>query len=55
MTPTFRPATRADVPAIAALFELSFVNTFAHLYSAEDLELFLAHAGCNCDPWQFAY
>ena len=50
MTPTFRPATRADVPAIAALFELSFVNTFAHLYSAEDLELFLAQS--SVEGWQ---
>ena len=50
MTPAFRPAERSDVPAIAALFELSFVHTFAHLYRSEDLELFLA--GSTVEAWQ---
>ena len=42
MTPAFRLATRSDLPAIAELFERSFCHTFAHLYSAEDLESFLS-------------
>lgn len=41
MTPTFRPADRTDLPAIAAMFERSFRHTFEHLYSAEDLATFL--------------
>ena len=38
----FRNATAADLPAIAALYERSFCDTFAHLYAPADLELFLA-------------
>lgn len=36
-----RPATSADVHALASLGRESFCATFAHLYSAEDLNLFL--------------
>lgn len=53
MTPTFRPATSSDVPAIAALFERSFVHTFGHLYRDEDLQSFLAD--CTVESWQEEY
>jgi ribosomal protein S18 acetylase RimI-like enzyme len=36
-----RPATAADLSAIDQLFRTSFCDTFAHLYSAEDLAAFL--------------
>ena len=39
---TFRDATAADLPAIDRVFRQSFCDTFAHLYRAEDLGLFLA-------------
>jgi hypothetical protein len=38
----FRDATSADLPAIDRVFRTSFCETFAHLYSAEDLSAFLA-------------
>jgi diamine N-acetyltransferase len=38
---TLRPATEADVPALAALARDSFVAAFGHLYRPEDLALFL--------------
>ena len=38
----FRDAAAADLPAIDRVFRTSFCETFAHLYSAEDLALFLA-------------
>jgi ribosomal protein S18 acetylase RimI-like enzyme len=38
---TFRLATAADLPAIDRLFRQSFCDTFAHLYRAEDLDVFL--------------
>lgn len=37
-----RPATTADVPALAALGRDSFVAAFGHLYSRENLAAFLA-------------
>ena len=37
-----RPATLADVPALARLGADTFVAAFGHLYRAEDLEAFLA-------------
>ncbi len=37
-----RDATAADLPAIDRVFRTSFCETFAHLYSAEDLAAFLA-------------
>lgn len=36
-----RPATSADVPALARLGRESFVAAFGHLYSAENLNAFL--------------
>lgn len=36
-----RDATAADLPAIDSVFRTSFCDTFAHLYSAEDLAAFL--------------
>ena len=38
----FRPAVPDDAPALARLGQDSFVAAFAHLYSAEDLDAFLA-------------
>lgn len=38
----YRPATLADAPALAALGAETFVAAFGDLYSAEDLEAFLA-------------
>lgn len=39
---TLRPATAADVPALAELARASFVAAFGHLYKAEDLAAFIA-------------
>ena len=50
MTPVFRPATRSDMPGVAALFERSFVHTFGHLYRAEDLDTFLAQS--TVEAWE---
>ena len=38
----YRDATPADLPAIDALFRESFIATFGHLYSPENLANFLA-------------
>jgi len=38
----YRDATPADLPAIDSLFRESFVATFGHLYSPENLAIFLA-------------
>jgi ribosomal protein S18 acetylase RimI-like enzyme len=38
----YRDATPADAALIADLFERSFVETFGHLYRADDLAAFLA-------------
>ena len=38
---TIRFATVADLPAIDRVFRISFCDTFAHLYSPEDLASFL--------------
>jgi ribosomal protein S18 acetylase RimI-like enzyme len=42
MTVTYRNASAADLPAIDRIFRTTFCDTFAHLYSAEDLSAFLA-------------
>jgi ribosomal protein S18 acetylase RimI-like enzyme len=39
--PAIRPATAADVPALAEVGAATFVETFAHLYAPEDLAAFL--------------
>jgi GNAT superfamily N-acetyltransferase len=39
---TYRDATAADLPAIDGIFRTSFCDTFAHLYSDENLAAFLA-------------
>jgi diamine N-acetyltransferase len=41
MTIDYRAAERDDAPAIAHVFQTSFVDTFGHLYRQEDLEDFL--------------
>lgn len=46
---TFRDATAADLPAIDRVFRTSFCDTFAHLYSAEDLAAFLGKF--TSDAW----
>jgi ribosomal protein S18 acetylase RimI-like enzyme len=47
---TIRPATAADLPAIDHVFRTSFCDTFAHLYSAEDLATFLGQF--TPEAWQ---
>lgn len=42
MTIATREAQAADLPTIEGLFRTGFVETFGHLYSADDLTLFLA-------------
>lgn len=42
MAPRLRRARAEDVPALTRLAADSFVDAFAHLYSAEDLAAFLA-------------
>jgi len=43
MNAAYRDATAADLPAIDRIFRTSFCDTFAHLYSAEDLAEFLGN------------
>ena len=42
MTPTYRDAGAADLPAIDRLFRASFAATFGHLYAPADLQAFFA-------------
>jgi len=42
--PILRPATPADIPALAALGRDSFVAKFGHLYHPQDLATFLEEA-----------
>lgn len=42
MIPVYRKAAPADADAIDRIFQTSFCDTFAHLYSSADLEAFLA-------------
>ena len=42
MSLTYRDGSQADADRVACLFRQSFIDTFAHLYRAEDLEAFLA-------------
>lgn len=39
---SYRDGVETDVPAIDGVFRASFCETFAHLYSARDLEAFLS-------------
>ena len=48
-----RRATRADLPAIDAVFRRSFCDTFAHLYAQEDLDAFLSMF--TAEAWQEEY
>nr|WP_088311312.1 GNAT family N-acetyltransferase [Novosphingobium sp. B 225] len=41
---TLRPATRDDIPALSKLATDSFIAKFGHLYSAENLNMFLAES-----------
>jgi ribosomal protein S18 acetylase RimI-like enzyme len=43
-TATIRRAGPADAEALAAIGQATFVETFAHLYPQEDLQVFLAEA-----------
>jgi len=45
----YRAATVEDAPALDALFDESFTDTFGHLYAAEDLALFLS--GFAIEDW----
>lgn len=49
MTIAFRNARPSDADALAELGRRSFVETFAHLYSPEDLTAFLANH--SVDSW----
>ena len=41
MTPTIRRATAADAGALTRIGRSTFIDTFGHLYAAEDLQAFL--------------
>ncbi len=45
MTISYRAATSADAAALDKIFDTSFCDTFAHLYSAENLNAFLSSFG----------
>jgi ribosomal protein S18 acetylase RimI-like enzyme len=42
MQPTLRRATEADAPRLARIGAATFIETFGHLYPAEDLQRFIA-------------
>jgi ribosomal protein S18 acetylase RimI-like enzyme len=44
MQPTLRRATEADAATLARVGAATFVETFGHLYPAEDLQTFLARS-----------
>jgi GNAT superfamily N-acetyltransferase len=50
MTVACRDATPADAAALDRIFDTVFCDTFAHLYSAEDLDAFLSSFGVA--DWQ---
>jgi GNAT superfamily N-acetyltransferase len=50
MSVTYRLASADDAASVADLFRRSFVETFGHLYRAEDLAAFLA--GVSEDGWR---
>jgi ribosomal protein S18 acetylase RimI-like enzyme len=45
MTVSYRDATPADAAVLDRIFDTSFCDTFAHLYSQEDLDTFLSSFG----------
>ena len=45
MSVTYRDATPDDAATLDGIFDTSFCDTFAHLYSAEDLKAFLSSFG----------
>ncbi|MFL6728456.1 MAG: GNAT family N-acetyltransferase [Sphingomicrobium sp.] len=45
MTATYRDAEPRDAATLDRIFEISFCDTFAHLYRPEDLDAFLASFG----------
>lgn len=47
MTITYRDATAADAATLDRLFDISFRDTFAHLYRPEDLDSFLLSFGIS--------
>ena len=47
MTITYRDAIRADAATLDRLFDTVFCDTFAHLYSTENLEAFLSSFGIS--------
>ncbi|MFA5989780.1 MAG: GNAT family N-acetyltransferase [Sphingomonas sp.] len=51
---SFRTGTAADLPAIAALFRKSFIETFGHLYAADDLAAFFARSTAEAWAEEFA-
>ena len=51
MALTYRDGVPADAAALDALFDRSFIATFGHLYSAEDLNLFLSRF--SVEDWAY--
>lgn len=47
MTISYRDATAADAATLDRIFDTGFCDTFAHLYSAEDLNAFLSSFGIS--------
>jgi GNAT superfamily N-acetyltransferase len=45
MSVHFRPAEADDAPTLDRIFNMSFCDTFAHLYRPEDLDAFLSSFG----------
>jgi diamine N-acetyltransferase len=50
MSVTYRSADPVDAPSLDRIFKTSFCDAFAHLYRAEDLQLFLSSVGVG--DWQ---
>jgi GNAT superfamily N-acetyltransferase len=50
MTVTYRDTTADDAAALDRIFDISFCDTFAHLYRSEDLDAFLSSFGVA--DWQ---
>ena len=47
MTVTYRDATPVDAAMLDRIFDVSFCDTFAHLYRPEDLDAFLSSFGVS--------
>jgi GNAT superfamily N-acetyltransferase len=54
MSALTRDVTREDLPTVDHLFRTSFIDAFAHLYSAENLDSFLAQFTSEAWASEFA-